>query len=327
MTEEADRPADPLAPALIERFNLDCARLGIKEGETIGLAVSGGPDSLALLLLAAAARPGGVTVATVDHQLRPAAAEEARMVATLCARIGVPHAILPVSVADDPAGLQAAARAARYAALGRWASEIGAPVIATAHHLDDQAETVLMRLGRGAGVGGLSGIRRARAMDDGVRLIRPLLDWRKAELIAVCAAAGLIPADDPSNSDPRFDRTRARALLAGGWPAPERLAATAAHLADAEAALGWASEAEFARRVKIEQDGLTLDPAGLPTELLRRLVMLALAQVGGSWGGDGPAVGRLIDRLRRGDHATLGRVSVAPGLRWHFRKAPPRRSS
>ena len=134
---------------LTARFAADLAALWAGKGK-LGLAVSGGPDSLALLLLARAALPGRVEAATVDHGLRPESADEAVMVAAVCARLGVPHRTLAVDVAQG--NIQAQARAARYAALAVWMGEQGIEALATAHHADDQAETLLLRLNRGSGV-------------------------------------------------------------------------------------------------------------------------------------------------------------------------------
>ena len=120
-------------PALVDRFRENLTRVSrLGQDDRLGVAVSGGPDSVALLLLAHAALPGRVEAATVDHGLRPEAAGEARFVADLCATLGVPHAILAVTVEEDGDGIQAAARAARYAALGRWAGARGLAAIATA---------------------------------------------------------------------------------------------------------------------------------------------------------------------------------------------------
>lgn len=288
------------------------------ESTPLGLAVSGGPDSLALLLLAVRDRPGNLRAATVDHQLRPESRTEAEAVAAICARLGVPHDILPVRVEGS---IQAAARAARYAALADWCVAHGLTHLATAHHADDQAETLLMRLARGAGLGGLAGVRRQRELRSGVTLVRPLLGARKAELEAIVRDAGLTPALDPSNADPAYDRTAARVLLATTpWLDPARLAHSAAHLADAEEALEWAADQALADRF----DGSSLDPRGLPPEILRRLILHIFAAHGDT--PRGPDLVRLIGALQSGRPATLGPLKATPGLRWTFTPAPPRRS-
>ena len=171
--------------------------------------MSGGPDSLALLLLAQAAFPDGVEVATVDHGLRPDSAEEAASVGRICAALAIPHAVLTVDVART-GNLQAAARAARYAALADWRKQRNLHVIATAHHADDQAETLLMRLNRGAGVRGLAGMRAAAPLPGTpeVPLIRPLLGWRRQELVGIVAGSGIAAVNDPSNENLRFERVR-----------------------------------------------------------------------------------------------------------------------
>lgn len=290
----------------------------------IGVAVSGGPDSLALLLLATAARPGAVEAATVDHRLRTGSADEAAMVADLCQRLGVPHATLPVSVAPG-ASVQARARAARYAALAGWAADRGLAAIATAHHADDQAETLLMRLNRGAGVGGLAGVRELSALPNGLGLVRPLLGWRKAALVELVRAAGIEAVDDPSNADPAYDRTRARDLLRDEWLQPERFVQSAAALAQADEALGWMTERLAEERVRRDGERLTVSASDLPAELQRRLLLLALEQLGCE-GPRGPDVERALMRLREGESLTLGEVKLDGGAEWTLRPAPPRRS-
>lgn len=181
------------------------------------LAVSGGPDSVALMWLAARWRsklkrgPRLIAV-TVDHGLRKEAAREARDVKHLARTLGIEHRTLRWQGAKPKTGLPAAAREARYRLLAKAARLSGASHIATAHTRDDQAETLLMRLLRGSGIAGLSAMP-AETGRQGVRLLRPLLDISKAELIATLEAAGIAFADDPSNRDAAFTRPRLRALM------------------------------------------------------------------------------------------------------------------
>ncbi|HUQ13804.1 MAG TPA: tRNA lysidine(34) synthetase TilS [Novosphingobium sp.] len=293
-----------------------------------GLAVSGGPDSLALLLLAHEAFPGRFEVATVDHGLRPESAGEAAAVAKICAERGIAHATLRPEVAAT-GNLQANARAARYAALGEWAEARGLAAVVTAHHLDDQAETLLMRLNRGAGVRGLAAMRADAPLPGHprLRLIRPLLGWRKAELEAIVAAAGLAPVSDPSNSDPRFDRARLRdAMASAPWLDPPSLAAAAAHCADADEALDWTAEQEWNTHVSHADAGLAYDPAA-PRAIRLRVIERIVAQLGREGIPRGGEVARLLDTLERGGVATLAGVR-ADGMdrSWRFAPAPPRRS-
>src|SRR5690348_16638428 len=138
------------APDLVDRFQRDLDAL-IAPRERVGIAVSGGPDSMALLLLAAAARPGLIEAATVDHALRPESRAEADIVAEVSSGLGVPHTTLRIDWDVPPTtAIQERAREVRYGALDRWARERSLAAVATAHHLDDQAETLIMRLARGA---------------------------------------------------------------------------------------------------------------------------------------------------------------------------------
>lgn len=321
-------PVTPASPAPGEeqaaRFAAELVRLRVTPDDRLAVAVSGGPDSLALLILARAAHPGRLIAATVDHGLRPEAAAEAAGVAAICAALGVEHHILPVSVAEAGEGMQAAARDARYAALADWCVAHGIERIATAHHADDQAETLLMRLNRGAGLAGLAGVRAARWLRPGLRLVRPLLGWRKAELVAIVADAGITPVDDPANRDARHDRTAIRALLAANpLLDPLRIAASAAHLADSEAALDWVTRRVIEGRIEQQAGGMVLDHAGLPREIRRRAVSQILYDF--SVITDGPGLATLLSRLESGQAATLGGVKATPGERWTFAPAPPRR--
>lgn len=292
----------------------------------LALAVSGGADSLALMALAAAAFGGRAQVLTVDHGLRRESAAECAMVQQRAAEVGLDAHLLRLDL-DATGNVQARARAARYAALAARCRALGIGLLLTAHHLDDQAETLLLRLARGSGVRGLCGIR-PRSEIAGLRVLRPLLDCRRAELAAVVAAAGWTPAVDPSNDSPHYDRTAARRLLRDAeWLRPERLAAAAAHLQQAEAALGWAAKLAWHSRVRVAAEELLLDCSDLPAELQLRLLARALGHFGGE--ADGPALARALAGLQAGRQTTLAGVrlrSTADG-RWRLAAAPPRRKA
>lgn len=289
--------------------------------------MSGGSDSLALLLLAHEAFAGRFEVATVDHGLRSESVDEAAMVAGICHERGIEHATLRPKV-ERKGNLQANARAARYAALGDWAESRKLAAIVTAHHADDQAETLLMRLNRGAGVRGLAGMRAASILSGRpeLPLLRPLLGWRRDELAAIVAQAGLIAAVDPSNADERFERTAIRARLAEAqWLDPAALALTAAHLAEADAALDWAAAREWDERVERVEAGLIYRPAA-PRAVRLRVLERILAALGTEGAPRGREIARLADRLEAGGLATLAGVrgtGCAEG--WNFVTAPRRR--
>ncbi|HEX9449192.1 MAG TPA: tRNA lysidine(34) synthetase TilS, partial [Dongiaceae bacterium] len=192
----------------------------------LAVAVSGGSDSLALLLLLKTwidARQGRLTALSVDHGLRPEAAAECRQVGALIAAINaghgqttsgraIAHEILTWQGAKPRHGVMAAARTARYRLLVAWCRAHDVLHLALGHHADDQAETVLMRQAHGSSTFGLAGMAGIRALG-GVRLLRPLLSRRKTELTALVAAAGLAWIDDPSNASRRFERVRWRQEL------------------------------------------------------------------------------------------------------------------
>lgn len=320
------KPADEA----IERFKKSLAPIATGE-QTIGLAVSGGPDSLALLLLAAAARPGKVEAATVDHNLRKGSRDEADKVAALCKALGVPHKLLTIAWEKPPGtAVQEQCRARRYQMLNDWATAWGLDVILTAHHAEDQAETLLMRLVRGSGVRGLAGMRAVRKQaGSDVLLGRPLLGWTRKELAEICAVAGVEPAVDPSNSDPRFERVRVRQMLAKlGWLDPIGLANSATFLNQADDALRWAANQEWRKRVREEDDVITFDPARLPREITRRIVRAIIMKLETEGqGGDlrGAEIERMMDALAAGKKVTLRGVLCGGGTAWRFAKAPERR--
>jgi len=247
------------------------------------------------------------------------------MVAAVCATLGVPHEILRVTV--DPGNVQSNARAARYSALADWCQRRDLAALATAHHADDQAETLLMRLGRGSGVSGLAGVRELGRVPDGnLPLLRPLLDWRRPELAALVAEAGLDPANDPSNADPRFDRVRMRKALASvDWIDIPAVAQSAGHLADADAALGWAAAREWQECVSKVPMGLSYRP-----QAPRAIALKVIARIVTELDGEAPrgsAVARVFDALLLGQPASIGELVARSGQGgWSFTKAPARRS-
>ena len=275
------------------------------------LAVSGGPDSTALLAAAAAiGPPSGLHVATVDHGLRPESSEEARAVAALSARYGIPHRTLAWTGVKPTHGIQAAARAARYALLADHATAIGAERVLTGHTRDDQAETVLLRLLAGSGPAGLAGMRPERRLSGDVRLARPFLTIPKADLIAYCEARALGFARDPSNRDARFARVRLRdamTILGAEGLTAERLCRLAERCARDGAALARASEVAFVAAVKASSgrslllDGAQLRP--LPDAVVLRVVSFGLERVN-------PAGAERLERLER-----LVFESLLPALR------------
>jgi tRNA(Ile)-lysidine synthase len=317
----------PVGAERVERFRAGLAAIwpeGIgDDGARLGIAVSGGPDSLALLLLAQAALPGRVDAATVDHGLRPGSADEVAEVARVCAFAGVPHTGLSVVVA--PGNVQAEARLARYAALADWAAERGLAALATGHQADDQAETLIMRLNRASGVAGLAGARaRGAVPGSDLPLLRPVLDWRRAELAEVVAASGFVAAQDPSNTNDIFDRVRVRKALAGAdWLDVSALARSATHLAEADAALDWMAALEWRSCVKKEPMGLKYRPQA-PRAVVLRVVARIVRELDGEEARGG-AVARLVEGLVSGRPASIGSLVARPNSGgWSFAKAPVR---
>lgn len=286
-----------------------------------GVAVSGGPDSMVLLDLMLRAFPGQVEAATVDHGLRAASAGEAAMVADWCRARTVPHEILHPQAAVR-GNVQHWARAQRYALLEGWRGARGLDWLLTAHHADDQLETLLMRLNRGAGVSGLAGVRARQGA-----VLRPLLGMRKAALLAHAENMGLPHVEDPSNSDPRFDRAALRATLAGvDWIDVEAAGRSAAALAEAEEALDWIVDGMEARHVQADAAGLSLDRTDLPRELLRRLLLRMLARLQPDAPPPrGEAIDRVIAAAQQGGQVSIGHAVLKGGERWTLRLAPPRR--
>lgn len=283
-------PAPPLPDNLLSDEGL--GRLFGSLGPAIGIvaAVSGGPDSMALMHLLARWRGAGahppVLVVTVDHGLRPEAADEAAYVAEHAAGLGLSHQTLVWTGEKPQAGVQEAAREARYRLLVHYAHEKGASHLVTAHTLDDQAETVMMRLSRGSGLSGLAGMRR-QGDRNGILHARPLLDLPKQALLNLCRREGWGFVSDPSNMDERFARVRWRRimpLLAHEGLTAERLARLAERAAQAEEALDLkAQEALDRAEPRLGHDGFSFDAgilANEPFEIALRILEQALIRAG-----------------------------------------------
>ncbi|MBV7257474.1 tRNA lysidine(34) synthetase TilS [Pacificimonas sp. WHA3] len=278
---------------------------------------------MGMLALAQRDIPGRFLVISVDHDLRAESAADAAHVAAICADIAVPcHIHKLVWPSGKPAAnVQAEARAARYAAMRTLCETRNIPHLVTAHHADDQAETVLMRLARGSGLSGLSGIRASRRLGGDVTLSRPCLHMPRTALIAAAWDAGFSPREDPSNSDERYERTRFRAFLAREAAFdPARLAQVAAHLAQSDDALEWVTDLAFESRVRTRAGtdagaGLAMDPHGLPAELRRRLMLRAFAAMAAPEP-RAADLGRFMDTLESGGKATLSGLYGSGGAEW-----------
>lgn len=314
--------ADPMQSAL-PRFTADLDRLlgrSVNQDDRFGLAVSGGPDSMALLALAHAAFPGQVEAATIDHGFRPEAAEEAAMVARWCGEHDIPHTILhpPAPITGS---LQSAARAERYRLLWNWCHERGLSWLMTAHHADDQLETLLMRLNRGSGLAGLAGVR---GRSD--KLLRPLLLWRRAELADVASEAGCPTVQDPSNSDPRFDRAAIRLHLSQtDWLDSVSASRSAAALAEAEIALEWTVSSLEEQFVSQTGEEIRLSRIDFPREIQRRLILRMLARLDPVLTPRGDAIDQALVQLALGKKYTIGTLLLSGGKAWTVKPAPPRR--
>jgi tRNA(Ile)-lysidine synthase len=260
----------------------------------VAAAVSGGADSLALTFLLQdwlAARGGRLTAFTVDHGLRPESAAEAAAVGRLLKAAGIAHQVLPWQgaglVKKPGSSRQAAARAARYGLLLAACEAAGIFHLALAHHLEDQAETFLLRLGRGSGLDGLAAMAPV-SETSGLRLLRPLLALPKVRLVATLEARHLAWVEDPSNDDTAYARVRLRRLLpelASEGMTPARLGSATQHLGRARAALEGDVATVLARAVRPDPAGfLDLDPAvlaGASTEVSLRALARSLMAVGG----------------------------------------------
>ncbi len=310
--------------------------------EKLLLAVSGGPDSVALMLLCAqwAERASHeIAVATVDHGLRADARAEAEQVGEWARSLGFQHHLLSWEGEKPQTRIQERARAARYALLADCAKSIGAGAIVTAHHADDQAETILFRLTRGSGVSGLAGMA-PRSNAHGAQLLRPLLGFTKSDLVEVCENAGQRYFSDPSNANDAYARARLRKLmplLAEQGFDREALLRLGERAARAEIALASCADAAYERALTETAPAFARFDAGalseLPLDILQRLLAREIARLAPQAQLRLDRLERAADRLARalGEKAPL-RLTIADlliessGNNVTLRPAPPRRS-
>ncbi len=323
-------------PELTKRFRADLASLWPEVGESdakLGIALSGGPDSLALLLLAHNALRGRVEAATVDHGLRSESTAEAEHAARICAVLGVAHETLAVEVARG--NLQSEARSARYAALADWAERQGVDALCTAHHRDDQVETLLMRLNRGSGLSGLAGVRPAGLVPGSdIKLLRPLLGWDRGLLGGIVDKSDFEAVQDPSNEDRHFDRVRMRKALAGAdWIDPAGVARSAQVLAAMEeSVLGLVAEdlqlfgevdGERATYRPFAQSGVHRPP------LWGEVIVMIYAELGRTISRSDAV--SMAESLIDGQPINIGGIHATPGEQagekiWTFAPENPRRA-
>ncbi|MCP2635354.1 tRNA lysidine(34) synthetase TilS [Microbacterium sp. HD4P20] len=304
-----------LDPAVAEvRRAVRGALGGIPAGSTVIVALSGGADSLALAAATAFEAPKlGLRAAsvTVDHGLQQGSADAAAAAARTASALGLDALVVRVDV-DGSGGPEAAARDARYRALWDAARDAGAAAVLLGHTLEDQAETVLLGLARGAGAASLQGMAETGDLD-GVRLLRPLLGVRRATTRAACAAEGLVPWDDPHNADPRFARVRVRERVLPvleaelGPGIAEALARTAAQLREDAAAFDEMIDETIEDIVEHAEAGISVsaaalaaNPAALRHRIIRHVVAsefhesltraqtLEVARLVTDWSGQGP---------------------------------------
>ncbi len=256
----------------------------------LGVAVSGGSDSVALLHALTeyfAGQSTQILAATVNHHLRPEALSEAQFCADIARRLNIQHEVLNWDAWDGNGNLQAEARQARYDLLTDWAKHYQISALTTAHTANDQAETVIMRLARAAGVDGLAGIPQARNIA-GVRVLRPFLSLRREQLQAYISNRGVNWISDPSNDDRRFERTKVRNALQHleplGLTTPV-LATVAVNIQSAKEALNWHARKETQDMITIDKGDVVIEHAkfcALPKETARRILACVLQWIGGN---------------------------------------------
>lgn len=317
MTDPVADVAGPVRAAL-DRLAGDLPALGV--------AVSGGGDSMALMHIVADWSHGRrVMVATVDHNLRAESAEEARQVGRAARKLDLPHATLNWHRDTDSGNLMAAAREARLRLLSEWAQANRLPAIALGHTADDQAETLMMRLARGSGIDGLAAMAECRDAF-GVRWLRPMLGARRDDLRDWLRGRDIAWIDDPGNENEDFDRIRIRKAIAAMGLETAALARSARHIGEARRALSHYA-ADTAERAVIRRGTITLprrDFRDAPAEIRRRLLVASCRWITGA---DYPprraTVLHALEAIGAGSRVTLDGALIEPvGDRLHIGREP-----
>ncbi|AXC49132.1 tRNA lysidine(34) synthetase TilS [Paracoccus suum] len=284
----------------------------------LGLALSGGGDSTALMHLAtdwAARRDVRLAAVTLDHGLRPDSAAEAAAVGRAATTLGIPHRTLHWDSSAASGNLAAAARDARLTMIGDWARAEALPAVALGHTRDDVAETLLMRLGRGAGIDGLAAMKSRREAQ-GMVWLRPLLDLGRQDLRDFLRRRGAEWIDDPTNDDLRLDRARVRAAINAAGLDPARLADSARHLASARAALAQVAATAMASAAMDPDGSLHLPRPAFdtaPREVRRMILSAALSVLAGpGYPPRGDTIRLALDALQAGRGASLGGMLATP---------------
>lgn len=305
--------------------------LGHTPPQRLGVAVSGGGDSVALLaVLAAYARAHDIElhVVTVDHGIRPEAKQEISFVRDLCARWDLPHHVEYWTGWNEQGNFQATARDARYALMSDWAHANNISHIALGHTADDQAETFVMRLARGAGVDGLSAMA-PRGISRGITWIRPFLQTKRASLRTYLRSEQLTWCEDPSNENRDYERIKVRdglAVLSTLGVTIDGLVQVTQNMAKAREALNWQTFIAARDVVKLREGVVMMNKRQFqtqPEEIGRRLLVHSIQWITGSvYGPRGPTVSRTLKSVRAGQTATLDgcQVSTTGGLVWIFRE-------
>jgi len=309
----ADRLTDTLST-----FKTALAASSSSPDNTVGLAVSGGGDSVALMHMAACLRPAHqLRVITVNHGLRPEAQDEIALVASQALALGLDHTVSQWTW-NGRGNLQAAAREGRWAAVREWAAMYNLREVWLGHTEDDQVETLLMRLARGSGIDGLTGMYPLTERD-GLRILRPLLGIARADLRTWLTGEKIAWCDDSSNEDPRFDRVRARQMFAQLETlglTRKRLLQTVDHMQAAHISLQCAAKAFAKQHVRqdagdllLSADALNLEKADAP----RRVIAAAFGWVGSRM--YRPRFEQLLETVaqaRKGATVTLGGCIMTP---------------